>query len=64
LLDCVRKLSEAGRRLLRAFYLDSRKVKDIAAELGQTIAATYQSLSRLRRSLSDCVEEQEREEDR
>jgi RNA polymerase sigma-70 factor, ECF subfamily len=62
LVECVRTLSETSRQLLRFFYTDRQKVKDIARQLGQTSAATYQALSRTRRSLLECVEKRLHEE--
>jgi RNA polymerase sigma-70 factor, ECF subfamily len=62
LVECVRTLSETSRQLLRFFYTDRQKVKDIACQLGQTTAATYQALSRTRRSLLECVEKRLHEE--
>jgi RNA polymerase sigma-70 factor (ECF subfamily) len=55
LVECVKTLNAASRRLLRLFCTDRRKIKDIAHDLGQTPSATYQALSRTRRSLLECV---------
>jgi RNA polymerase sigma-70 factor, ECF subfamily len=55
LVECVRTLSDASRRLLRFFCTGHCRIKDIARELGQTPSATYSSLFRIRRSLLDCV---------
>jgi RNA polymerase sigma-70 factor (ECF subfamily) len=56
LMACVQTLGGTSRRLLRLFYGERRDVKGIAWDLGQTTAATYQALSRIRRSLLGCVE--------
>lgn len=55
LVECMRTLNTASRKLLRLFCTDRRKIKDIALDLGQTPSATYQALSRVRRSLLECV---------
>jgi DNA-directed RNA polymerase specialized sigma24 family protein len=64
LVECVKKLDAAGRKLLRLFCTDRRKIKDIAGDLGQTPAAAYQALSRMRRMLFNCVEKRLQEENR
>jgi RNA polymerase sigma-70 factor (ECF subfamily) len=57
LAECVDALNDVSRHLLRLFCSGHRKIKDIARELGQTPAATYTSLFRIRRSLFDCVQQ-------
>jgi RNA polymerase sigma-70 factor (ECF subfamily) len=56
LIDCVRTLSEANRRLLHLVYASQRKIKEVARELGQTSSATYVALFRIRNSLYECME--------
>jgi RNA polymerase sigma-70 factor (ECF subfamily) len=63
LVECVRALGDTSRQLLRLFYTDRQRVKDIARQLGQAPTATYQALSRIRRSLSECVEKRLHEEE-
>jgi RNA polymerase sigma-70 factor, ECF subfamily len=55
LVECVKTLNTASRKLLRLFCTEHRKIKDIAHDLGQTPSATYQALSRIRRGLLECV---------
>jgi RNA polymerase sigma-70 factor, ECF subfamily len=55
LVECVKKLSAANRRLLRLWCMQRRKIKDIAVELGQTPSATYSNLFRIRRVLLECA---------
>jgi RNA polymerase sigma-70 factor, ECF subfamily len=55
LVECVRALNSASRRLLRLFCTGQQKIKDIARDLGQTPSATYSALYRIRWSLFDCV---------
>ena len=57
LADCTEKLSEPNRDLLRECYSGDAKIKDVAARLGRSLSATYQTLSRLRIALHKCVEE-------
>lgn len=61
LVECSKKLTDSGRKLLGLFSGSHRKVKDIAGDLGQTPAAAYQALSRIRRQLFECVEKRLRE---
>jgi RNA polymerase sigma-70 factor (ECF subfamily) len=62
LLECVRTLSSASRKLLRAFCSSHQTTKELAGELGQTPSAVYSALFRIRRSLFDCVQKRLREE--
>jgi RNA polymerase sigma-70 factor, ECF subfamily len=62
LVECVKALSGASRKLLRLFCTGQKKIKDIAGELGQTPEATRVALFRIRQSLSDCVEKRFRKE--
>jgi len=64
LINCVRTLSERCRRLLQLFYVDHQSVKDIAWDLDRSPTATYQALSRIRRSLRGCVEKRLEQEAR
>ena len=57
LVECVKTLSNASRKLLRVFCVGHQKIKDIAHDLGQTPAATRVALFRIRQSLSECVDE-------
>jgi RNA polymerase sigma-70 factor (ECF subfamily) len=56
LVRCAEALSVSSRRLLRLFYVERQSVKQIAEEVCQSTAATYQALSRIRRSLRGCIE--------
>ncbi len=56
LADCVRKLSDSARDLLRRCYGRPVKIKDIARELNRSVNGLYLALSRIRRILHDCVE--------
>jgi RNA polymerase sigma-70 factor (ECF subfamily) len=52
---CLEQLPEKSRHILTLRYERSLKVEQIAAELQATLDAVYQSLSRLRASLQDCI---------
>jgi RNA polymerase sigma-70 factor (ECF subfamily) len=62
LVECVKTLNDASRRLLSLFCSRRQRIKDIARELGQTPGATYTGLFRIRRSLFECVQRRLREE--
>jgi RNA polymerase sigma-70 factor (ECF subfamily) len=52
---CLDQLPEKSRQLLELRYERSLKIEQIAAELQATLDAIYQSLSRIRARLLDCV---------
>lgn len=52
---CLDLLPEKSRRLLALRYERSLKIETIALEMQTTLDAVYQSLSRLRTKLQDCV---------
>ena len=56
LADCVRKLGESTRHLLRLCYGRRAKIKEVARELNRSVNGVYLALSRARRDLHDCVE--------
>lgn len=64
LVRCAEAMSANSRRLLRLFYVERQSVKEIAEELSQTTTATYQALSRIRRSLRGCIERRLQQEAR
>jgi len=55
LAECVTELPPRSRELLRNFYVNGAKAKDVAAELNRTPAAIYKSLERLRVALHACI---------
>ncbi|AGA29839.1 sigma-70 family RNA polymerase sigma factor [Singulisphaera acidiphila] len=55
LAQCIEKLPEKHRQLLRTRYGEQQGVEVIGQELGRTAAAVYRSLSRIRHTLHDCV---------
>ncbi len=52
---CLDQLPEKSRKLLSLRYERSLKIEQIAQELQATLDGVYQSLSRLRARLLDCV---------
>ena len=52
---CLDQLPEKSRHLLELRYERSLKIEQIARELEATLDAVYQTLSRLRARLLDCV---------
>jgi RNA polymerase sigma-70 factor, ECF subfamily len=55
LLECVKGLNGASRRLLRLVCVGHRRIKDIAHDLGRTPTATRVALFRVRRTLFECI---------
>ena len=53
--QCLDELPERSRKLLALRYERSLKNEQIAQEMQATLEAVYQSLSRLRAKLHDCV---------
>ncbi len=52
---CLNQLPEKSRQLLELRYERALKIEQIAEELQATLDAIYQSLSRIRARLLDCV---------
>lgn len=53
---CVKKLPEDARALLRMRYADGLTGRAMAARLGRTKVAVFQTLSRPQRGLRRCVD--------
>jgi RNA polymerase sigma-70 factor, ECF subfamily len=56
LAHCTERLKDDAQKLLRRFYGDGEKIKQIAAEMGRSLHGTYMALSRIRRALLECIE--------
>lgn len=54
--ECLRRVSETGRRLLRLRYFEGRSCAEVAQAMGLSIEAVYQRLTRLHRQLKTCIE--------
>lgn len=55
LATCIGKLSDKDRELIQLRYASDGKGQDVAAALGRPRNSVYQSLSRIRKLLLDCV---------
>ena len=56
LAACLKKCDGRSRKLLRLCYEKNAQIKNIAERLGRSITGLYMALSRLRKALYDCVE--------
>jgi RNA polymerase sigma-70 factor (ECF subfamily) len=55
LADCLASLPSRSAALIQRRYYDHLSIEALSQENGQSAAAIYQSLSRLRRGLADCI---------
>ncbi len=55
LRDCMAKLSEAQRQMVRQRYEPGGSVEAVAAALGQSAGAVSASLYRIRKTLLACI---------
>jgi RNA polymerase sigma-70 factor (ECF subfamily) len=55
LVDCLQKLPEHSRELIRLYYVVGMKVRAAAEKLGRTVAAAEKAIVRIRRLLYDCI---------
>ncbi len=55
LLACLARLAPSDRDLIRRRYAPGETGKTVARQLGRPANSVYQSLSRIRRTLSDCI---------
>jgi RNA polymerase sigma-70 factor, ECF subfamily len=62
LQQCIEKLSEWQRDLLRRSCLAGDSVKKVAAQLGRKVDSTRKALFRIRRELCRCIEAATRRE--
>jgi len=56
LRGCVEGLSEPARRVLRLRYWRALRIRQVAEQLGKSVAAVEMTLVRARRALRDCIE--------
>lgn len=54
--DCLARVPDSSRRLLRLRYFEGLSCTEVAARMGLGLDATYQRISRLHSSLKDCIE--------
>ncbi len=56
LRDCLGRLPEDQRRLVRGYYFDEESIEALAATLGRGAEAVYKALQRTRQALQQCIE--------
>jgi RNA polymerase sigma-70 factor, ECF subfamily len=55
LIDCLQKLPDHARELIRLYYVLDMKLREAAERLGRTAAATEKAIVRIRHVLRDCI---------
>lgn len=55
LAECLKLLRADDRRLVEAIYTDDQTPQHAAGKAGRSVQAIYNSLSRIRRTLYDCI---------
>ncbi|HWL09964.1 MAG TPA: sigma factor-like helix-turn-helix DNA-binding protein, partial [Planctomicrobium sp.] len=53
--QCLRKLTENNREIVRLRYLEGRTGSDLARHFGRKLATIYQAISRIHKSLGECI---------
>ena len=56
LAECIKQETEESQSLLRMVYESGVPIKEVAEKIGRSLAATYQVLWRIRRSLEKCIQ--------
>jgi RNA polymerase sigma-70 factor (ECF subfamily) len=56
LRNCLDRLPEDQRRLVRGYYFEEESVEALAANLGRGAEAVYKALQRARQALLQCIE--------
>ena len=56
--DCLRKVADHVRAVLRLRYTEGLRAGEIAERLGRTVGAVEMTLTRSRRALRECIERQ------
>ena len=56
LRECLGRLPEDQRRLVRGYYFDEVSVDALATSLGRGAEAVYKALQRIRQALQQCIE--------
>lgn len=56
LRDCLDRLPEDQRGLIRGYYFDDETIPSLAARVGRSTEAVYKSLQRIRTALQQCIE--------
>jgi RNA polymerase sigma-70 factor, ECF subfamily len=53
--SCLAKLPDEQRSIVEGYYYYRTEIETLADKSGRTVAATYKSLQRIRRSLQVCI---------
>lgn len=56
LRDCLGRLPDDQRALVRGYYFEEEEVESLAGRLGRGAEAIYKSLQRIRQALQQCIE--------
>ena len=56
LIECLAKLSDFKRQVIRLYYCLGMTAKAVAEKLGRNVTATEKALVRARHELHDCIE--------
>lgn len=56
LRNCLSRLPEDQRRLVRGYYFDEESIDALAGRFGRGAEAIYKSLQRIRQALHQCIE--------
>lgn len=64
LLDCLSKLSDFKRQVIKLYYNFGMTAKRAAEHLGKNVSVIEKTLLRTRRTLYDCIEKATRREER
>lgn len=57
LRDCLRRLQEDQRRLVRSYYFEDEPIDSLASSFGRGAEAIYKALQRTRQALHRCIEQ-------
>ncbi len=55
LIDCLQKLPDHARELIRLYYVFGMKLREAAEALGRSAAATEKAIARIRDILRNCI---------
>jgi RNA polymerase sigma-70 factor (ECF subfamily) len=56
LRDCLSRLPDEQRQLVRGYYFDEESIDALAGHLGRGAESIYKSLQRIRQALHQCIE--------
>ncbi|MDX1563768.1 MAG: sigma-70 family RNA polymerase sigma factor [Phycisphaeraceae bacterium] len=57
LADCLEKLSDEDRKLIRTRYAGDQTMAELSTEVGRSAGALYQALHRIRQALLGCIDQ-------